>query len=105
MMTARRWTGLGCGLLLLAGGAWAQPPETLEAALVRIAELEARVAELEARLADAGRETGRLEELAGLEVRNERSDAASAGSRKFTTRQRTLRRWRDRRRRWIRIWD
>ena len=53
------------------------PPRTLDAALVRIAELEARVAELEGRLAAAGAEAARLEAAAGVVPRDARAAAAA----------------------------
>lgn len=78
-MQLSRWMALGCWVLVGAGvGAQAAPPATLDAALVRIAELEARVVELEARLAAAGVETARLEVVAGLEPKAELAHAAAA---------------------------
>ncbi len=68
-------------MALGAGAQPAEPPATLDAALARIAELEARVAELETRLAAAGVETRRLEVVAGLESK---ADLAHAADARFT---------------------
>ena len=83
-MQLSRWMGLACWVLVGAGvGAQAAPPATLDAALVRIAELEARVADLESQLAAAGVETQRLEVVAGLEPK---ADLAASAAARFDVR-------------------
>ena len=71
--------GLGCWLLVgVMAEAQAATPATLDAALVRIAELEARVAQLESQLTAAGVESARLEVVAGLESKTALAHAAAA---------------------------